>query len=145
MLHFSIVTLEQYVGQLHPIFWYFPLFFFSGALVADLFYYFDRPKAFIIGHWLIIVGVLSFIPTLITGSAAEVNYDAANFFVEKHRHLGFTTAIAGSFYAGLRISAMLWTLPLKAFHYAFLSMLMVAMILWTSDFGWLIHTASAGN
>lgn len=135
----SILTLEEYVGHLHSIFWYFPIAFFIAALVADVLFYFGRPKAFNYGSWFIILGVLSCIPTLMTGMTAEVHFDSHNIFVEKHRQLGFMTAISASSYAGLRISAMLWSIPLKPAHYVFLSLLLVALTFWTIDYGWLIR------
>lgn len=139
MIMFSVLTYTQFFGQLHSFFWYFPVILFCAALVADFFYYIGRPKALIVGHWLIIAGVLSCIPTLVTGMEAEVNFDPSNLFVEKHRHLGWATAISSSFYAGLRIAAMIWPLPLKPVHYLFLSLLLVALVSWASDYGWLIR------
>jgi hypothetical protein len=134
----SILTLEEYIGQFHAIFSYVTLAFFLAAFIADLLNYFGRTKALAFGHWFIILGVLSCIPTLFTGIAAEESFTTTNFFLEKHISLGYTTAISASFYAGLRISAMLWSLPLKPLHYVFLSLLMVALVFWTLDYGWLI-------
>lgn len=135
---FSVLTFEQFVGQFHAFFWYFPVVLFTAALIADVLYYRGKKRAFVIGHWLVIAGVVSCIPTLLTGLAAEASFDPGNYLIEKHRYLGFATAISGSFYAGLRISAMLWVLPLKPIHYVFLSLLLVALVFWTSDYGGVI-------
>ena len=112
---------------------------FTAALIADLFHYFGKKKALTVGHWLVILGVLSCMPTITTGLAAQGNFDPNDLIVQKHRYLGFVTGIAGSFYAGFRISAMIWKFPLKPIHYVFLSMLLLALVSWTSDYGALIR------
>lgn len=122
----------------HSLFVFFPIFFFTAALVADLFYYFGKTRALTIGHWLIIIGVISCMPAITTGLAAALSFDPTDYLIQKHNHLGFATGISGSFYAGLRISAMVWSLPIKPIHYVFLSMLLLALVSWTSDYGMLI-------
>jgi uncharacterized membrane protein len=135
---FSVVTFEYYVGQYHALFWFLPVILFTAALIADLMHYYGKKRAFVVAHWLVIAGVVSCIPTLLTGIAAETSFAPGNVFLEQHRYLGFATGISGSLYAGLRISAMLWYLPLKPVHYVFLSLLLVALVSWTSDYGGLI-------
>lgn len=129
---------QQAISQYHSFFAHLPLILFTAALVTDLLNYFGKSKAFLAGHWLIILGVLTCIPTITTGLAAATPLDPAEYFLEKHRYLGFVTGISGSLYAGLRISAMLWQLPLKPGHYVWASILLVALISWTSDYGALI-------
>lgn len=135
---FAVLTVEQAVGQFHPIFLHFPIVLFTAALIADLLNYFGKKRAFVAGHWLIIIGVITCIPTIITGLAAEVNFNPNDYLLQKHRSLGFATGISGSLYAGLRISTILWNLSLKPIHYLFLSVLLVALVSWTSDYGGLI-------
>lgn len=132
------MTFEQTMIEYHNFFFHFPVILFTAALIADLFNYFGKTRAFTAGHWLIIAGLLTCIPTIITGLAAAPAFDSANIFLEKHRSLGFSTAISSSLYAGLRISAMIWALPLKPLHYVGFSILLVALISWTSDYGALI-------
>ena len=134
----AALTLEQTIGQFHPLFLHFPIVLFTAALITDLLNYFGKTHVFAAGHWLIIAGVIFCIPTIITGLEASLSFAPDNYLIEKHRFLGFATGITGSFYAGLRISAMLWKLPLKPLHYVFLSVLLVALVSWTSDYGGLI-------
>lgn len=135
------MTADQLIGQYHPLFLYLPIVLFTAAFAADLLYYFGKSKFFVVGHWLIIAGVAFCIPAMITGLSAAVSFAPGNYLVEEHGTLGYATGISGSFYAGLRISAMLWKLPLKAIHYVFLSGLLVSLVLWTSDIGFLIRLA----
>jgi uncharacterized membrane protein len=133
----GFLTVES-VGKAHAIFLHFPIFLFTAALVADLLHYFDNTRASTAGHWLVICAVLMCIPTIITGLAAEIGWNLEDADLIEHRFLGYATGIAGSFYAGLRISAMRWKLPLKPLHYIALSVLMVALVSWTSDYGALL-------
>ena len=133
------MTIDQVIGQYHSLFLYFPIVLFTGALGADLMNYFGKAKFLVVGHWLIIMGWVFCIPAIITGLSGATGFEPGSYLVEEHGNLGYATGISGSFYAGLRISAMLWKLPLKAIHYVFLSALLVALISWTSDYGFLIH------
>lgn len=137
-----MTTTADTISHYHSIFAHFPLILFTAALVTDLLNYFGKSKAFAAGHWLIILGVLACIPTITTGLAAAVPLDPKEYFLEQHRYLGFVTAISGSLYAGLRISAMLWNLPLKPVHYVGASILLVALVSWVSDYGFLIPQQS---
>ncbi|HEV8051363.1 MAG TPA: DUF2231 domain-containing protein [Parachlamydiaceae bacterium] len=136
------MTVDQLIGQYHSLFLYIPIVLFTGALIADLLHYYGKNKFLSIGHWLIIVGVVFCIPTIITGLSAAAGFEAGNYLVEKHGYLGYAMGISGSMYAGLRISAMLWRLPLRPVHYVVLSGLLVALVSWTADYGFLIlHSA----
>lgn len=130
----TVETMSHY----HSFFAHFPLILFTAALVTDLLNYFGKSKAFVAGHWLIILGVIFCIPTITTGLAEAAHLDPKEYFLEQHRSLGFATAISASLYAGLRISAMLWKLPLKPVHYVGASILLVALVSWASDYGFLI-------
>lgn len=132
------MALEQAIGQFHSLFLYFPIVLFTAAFMADFLNYFGKTGAFIAGHWLVIAGVIFCIPTIITGLAASASFASDGYLIEKHRFLGFATGVLGSFYAGLRISSMLWKLPLKPIHYVFLSVLLVALVSLTSDYGVLV-------
>lgn len=134
----TALTVEQAMGQLHAMFVNFPIIFFTAALIADLFSYFGKKNALIAGHWLMIIGVVTCIPAIVTGLAAAIGFEPMNGFLEEHRYLGIATGISSSLYAGLRISAMLWSLPLKPLHYVFFSVMLVALVSWTSDYGGLI-------
>jgi len=128
----------KYAGHLHILLWIFPALFFGAALVSDVLACLGRERALRIGHWLVILGVISSIPVITTGLAEAGNVNPEDYFLAKHRYLGIAVGVWGSLYAGLRISSMFWDLPLAAKHYAFLSMLMLALIWWTCDYGWLI-------
>lgn len=136
---------QQVIGQFHAFFVHFPIILFTAALVADLLNYFGKSRAFTAGHWLVIAGVVMCIPAIITGLTAAESFDAADVFLVKHRFLGLATGISGSLYAGLRISAMRWQLPLNPAHYLGLSVLMVALVSWTSDYGALVTQTKTPN
>lgn len=129
---------EIMVGNFHSYIFYVPTILFMAALICDLFNYFGKQSAFIVGHWLIIFGTIFCIPTIVTGLSAALSHNPNDFFLIKHLHLGYATGISGSFYAGIRISSMYWNLPLLPIHYVWLSLLLVALISWTSDYGALI-------
>jgi len=130
------------IGQYHLIFFYFPIILFTGALIADILNYFGYTRAFKFGNWLIICGVIACMPTLFTGLAAAFSFDQTNPILLKHQSLGYATAISGSFYAGIRISTMFWKLPLLPSHYMGLSLLLVALVTWTCDYGGLLTYGS---
>lgn len=132
------MNLEQAIGNAHFYLVYIPIVLFFGALVADIIYYFRRDRALIFGHWLVIAGVLMCIPALFSGVVLESIYDQNNPILIEHRLLGFTTGVAGSFYAGLRIAAMWWDLKIPPGFYIALSALLFALISWTADYGALI-------
>lgn len=129
---------DEAIGRFHPVFLHFPIVLFTAALVCDLLNYFNKVKAFTAGHWFIIFGTLACIPTIVTGLAAAESFDPTDPILIKHLYLGYATGICGSLYAGLRISAMWWPLPLRPVHYVWLSILMVALVSWASDYGGLI-------
>src|SRR5262245_15477474 len=123
------------IGQFHSLAVLFPIIIFTAVLICDLLYSFGKNKAFVIGHWLVIAGVISCMPAILTGLDAAPNFNPENNFLQIHRQLGFATGIASSLYAGLRISAMLWTLPISKNWYLFLSLLLLALVSWTCDYG----------
>jgi len=128
----------QIIGQAHAYFFYFPIIFFMAALIADILNYFGYQRAFTIGHWLIISGVVMCIPTIVTGLNAANSFDLSDPILAQHSYLGYATGISGSCYAGIRISAMLWKLPLLPSHYMGMSILLVALVSWASTSGGLI-------
>jgi uncharacterized membrane protein len=128
------ITVEK-IGQWHSIFLHFPIILFTAALVCDLLNYFNRSKALMAGHWMVIAAVVMCIPAIITGIAAASALDSNDLFLSKHRTLGYSTGMFGSLYAGLRIAVMKWKFNFKPAHYVGLSILMVALVSWTSDYG----------
>lgn len=134
----STVT-QQVIGGFHPYLAFFPLMLFIGALVADIFYYMGKSKGFTAGHIFVILGWLSCIPVVVTGHFAILDFDATNAIVSEHQSIGYVTMWASSAYVGLRISAYLWNVPLLPIHYVGFSALMVAVVLWASNYGYLIN------
>lgn len=131
-------SLDQTIGQYHALFLLFPIIAFTGALICDLLNTFGIKKALTIGHWLIITGVLLCIPTIFTGEEAAMSFNPNDAMLAKHRFLGFATGVCSSLYAGLRISAMYWRLAIPPNLYLGLSILLVALVSWTSDYGALL-------
>lgn len=126
------------MSDFHTFFVHFPILLFSAALICDLLHAMGKPKALYLGHWLIILGVLMCIPTILTGLEIPDAAESTDPFVQRHRILGIATGIAGSLYSGLRIAAMWWHLRIRPTFYIGLSVLMVALVSWTSDYGALI-------
>lgn len=137
------MDIQHALGYYHSSVVYFPIILFVGALIADVCNYFGKTRALRIGHWLIILGLITCVPAIFTGSIAEIGFDSTNPIVAKHRFLGFMTGVSASFYAGLRISAMWWKLNIPSAFYVGLSFLLVSLILWASDYGALIHILTA--
>lgn len=123
------------IGTFHSFVVYFPILFFVLAIVADLFHFYGKSSAFKVGHWCIIFGWIATIPAILTGVAAMQDFKVVDEILLTHRSLGYATGVAASFYSGLRISAMIWTLPLKPGHYLGLSVMMAALVSWTSTYG----------
>lgn len=117
------------IGQTHAILIHFPFLLFSAALIADMLNYFGVKGALKVGHWLVILGLLSCIPTLFTGLIAAESFEPGNELVAHHRFLGFTGGVSASLYAGLRISIMVWKIELKSVYYLILSVLLVLLFL----------------
>jgi len=131
-------TVEQVFGYYHATLFNFPLILFSTALGCDILFYYDKLRSLKWGHSFVVLGVIMCIPTIVTGLAASVNLDITDSILAKHRMLGYATGMFGSLYAGLRISAMWWDLPLLPKHYIGLSVMMVALISWCCDYGVLV-------
>lgn len=135
----SYTVTQLVIGEFHPYLTFLPILFFTLALFGDLFNQFGKRRGFSFANWCVILGCISCIPTVLTGIYAADFYDAKNVFLHKHTTLGYATAVSASLYAGLRISAMIWQLPLLPSHYVWLSILMLALVSWTSDYGLLIN------
>jgi uncharacterized membrane protein len=136
--HADMSTMETKLGQFHPLILHFPIVLFTAALICDLLNYIGVKKTLSVGHWLVITAVLMCIPTIITGLEAAESFDPNDAYIAKHRLLGYVIGVAGSFYAGLRIAAMRWHLHLNPALYAGISLVIVALVSWTSDYGGLI-------
>ena len=128
------------LGHYHSIILYIPLALFVVALVWDVLYYLGRVKSLMIGHGLIILGVIALTLTMITGFGAAFHFDSQNVYLIKHQSLSYILLISASLYAGLRISYVVWSLPLKPIHFVFLSTLILALISLNCDYGFLIHS-----
>jgi uncharacterized membrane protein len=136
----SMVSLEYTIGQFHSLSVLLPILLFTAVLVCDLLHSFGKRKAFIIGHWLVIAGVIACMPAILTGLEAAQHFKPENDLLETHSWLGFATGISSSLYAGLRISAMLWDLPISKKWYLDMSILLLALVSWTCDYGILLSS-----
>lgn len=134
----QIQSVQQFLSQLHLITIYIPIWLFTMGLICDLLNAFGKKWGLMAGHWLIILGALSCIPAIMTGLALAQNLDPKLPFLEEHRYWGYVTGTAASLYAGLRISAMIWKIPLRPRHYIALSLLMLALVILTCDYGLLM-------
>ncbi|MBA3816960.1 MAG: hypothetical protein H0X29_10685 [Parachlamydiaceae bacterium] len=135
-----VVPLEYTIGQLHSLTVLLPILIFTAVLICDLIHTFGKPKALVIGHWLVILGLLACMPAILTGLEAAQHYRPESELLENHRWLGFATGISCSLYAGLRISTMLWKLPISKKWYLVMSVLLLALVTWTSDVGILLSS-----
>lgn len=133
-----MISLEYTIGQFHSLAALLPIIIFTAVLICDLIHSFGKRKAFIIGHWLVIAGVIACMPAILTGLEAAQHFKPENDFLETHRWLGFATGVTSSLYAGLRISTMLWDIPISKKWYLVMSILLLALVSWTSDYGILL-------
>ncbi len=129
-------------GSFHPVLVHFPIVLFTVALVCDLLHGFGKKEPFYMAHWLIIAGTLSALPTIYTGLEAAEAFDPNDAYVYKHKLLGFAIGIYAVCYTIFRILQMRknWDLPPVLF--VALSVILVALTLWTSDYGGLITRGS---
>jgi uncharacterized membrane protein len=130
-------TLNESIGSYHAFTAHFPVLFFAAALIWDLLYYFDKIRSPKGGHWLVIFGVIACMPVLFTGIAAAQHAQVQAPILAKHLSLGYMTAVGTSLYSGLRISDMWWHLEIPASMYIMIDIVMIALISWTADYGWL--------
>lgn len=124
--------------QLHDILLNFPILLFSAALVCDLLNGIGKTKALHVGHWLVILGAAFCLPTVLTGIGAAQHIDSMNQNLFIHKWLGFATTIFAIFYAICRTAALCGKGIFHPYIYIGLSVLLVALNLWTSDYGELI-------
>ncbi len=137
ILFASASPLEQAIGEYHIVFLHFPIVLFTLALICDLRSFFMRQEDLTWGTWFLIGGVIACIPTIFTGLAAGASLDP-NPILEKHETLAYTTAISASAYAGFRIAAMRWKIAFPIAFYVAFSVLLVALVSWTADYGGLV-------
>lgn len=137
-------TLNQTIGSYHALMAHVLMAIFAAALVCDVLAYFGKARALQAAHWLVIVGVVACMPVLFTGMAAAQAADVHDPFLARHITLGYTTAVATSLYAGFRIAAMWWHLQVPASFYLMATIIIVALISWTADYGWLFQVPHAG-
>lgn len=129
-------------GQFHPIFIHFPIVLFSCVLICDVLYTMNKKGAFYAGHWLALAGAIMFIPTILTGLEAAESFDSQDHYLYLHKILGFSSGIAGITYAVIRLLALYNKLTLKPFAYLIISLIIVSLIYWTSDYGGLMTRPS---
>ena len=67
---------EEAIGRFHPIMLHFPIVLFTRrAFLRHLGAYFRKTGEYSAGGWLVNAGVLTCIPTLLTGIAASAGMD----------------------------------------------------------------------
>lgn len=125
-------------GDFHPLLVHFPIVLFSATLVCDLLYNMGKRGALYVGHWLLLAGTFMCIPTLWTGWEAAEAFDPADSYIYIHRLLAFSLGAGGLFYSFLRAGAMLGKWSLHPLGYIILSVMLVALTSYTSDYGGLI-------
>jgi uncharacterized membrane protein len=138
MLAFLDSLVEFDWGSVHPVLLHFPIVLFCAALICDLLNGIGKPRALVVGHWMVIIGAIFCLPTILTGLAAAENFDPNDVYVFNHKWFGIATGIFAALYSVLRIGVLFekWTFfPLV---YVFCSVILVSLTLWTSDYGGLI-------
>jgi len=131
-------SLEETLGQFHPVVLHFPITLFTIALVCDLWSYFKGKEDYRIGTLFVIAGLIACAPTLLTGLAASEAMDQNDPVLIRHRTLAFSTTGFASLYTGIRIAVKWWKLEVPRWFYISMSFILVAMVSWTSDYGGLI-------
>lgn len=130
------------LGHIHSWIWYAPMIIFVTVFLSDLLAYYGKLKTFKLGHWLVVLGFIACIPTILSGFSIQVNLDPNQVFVAKHRLLGIYTVGSAFVYACLRMALLKWDFPFKPIYYLGLTALMIALISWTNDYGLLIKLST---
>jgi len=131
-------TLEIKLGEFHPLLIHFPIVLFTAALICDLLAAWGKKGAFYTGHWMVFIGTLMCAPTILSGIYAADQFDPNNALVHTHKLLGYWTGAAGVIYSCLRIAAIAQKFIFPQSIYVGLSVILVALISWTGDYGGLI-------
>ena len=121
-------------GDIHPVINHFPIVFFMTALVWDILFRFRLVESQMTSHWMIIVGAILTIPTVLTGLAAE-SFHENSPFIEIHEYLGIATMSFGLIHALIRIYG-LFTYKMPSPNICIvLSLITVLLIGITSEYG----------
>jgi uncharacterized membrane protein len=126
------------LGLYHPIFIHFPIVLFTVALICHLIAGIGKKGALFVGHWMIIAGTIMCLPALLSGLEASARFDPNDHYLETHKWLAFGTTAAGFIYSFLCIGALREKFHLPAIIYIALSVGLVSLISWTSDYGGLM-------
>lgn len=135
---FAVISPEELKGY-HAIALHFPIILLTGALIADMLNYFGVKGTLKIGHYLVILGLISCVPALYTGLLSAQTFNPNDALILHHRFLSITGAIFTSLYAGLRISFLYWKIQFNAIYYLILSVLLVLLFSWIRNSGETIH------
>jgi len=133
--------LDNYVGTFHPLLVHFPIVLFTLTLICDLLYGIGKTKAFMIANWMLLGGIVMCIPTLATGWIASESFpvdDPILPIVQKHMYFAFTTSSLALIYGLFRLVSILKHWNIYPIVFVGLSVVLVTLVSWTSDYGGLI-------
>lgn len=125
-------------GSFHPVLVHFPIVLFTAALICDLLNGIGKKSALVVGHWMVIVGALSAIPTVLSGLEASEGFDANDALIYKHYVMGLITLSYGLAYGALRFYQQYKDVQWPPLAYVVLSVILVSCTSMTSDYGGLI-------
>jgi uncharacterized membrane protein len=135
LLHGNV---DHYLGLYHPVLVHFPIVLFTLTLICDLLNGAGKVRAFKVANWMLLGGVVMSIPTIIAGWEASESFPPGDPIVQKHMILAFTTASFALLYGLFRYSMLLKQRSVPPLVFVALSIVLVTLTLWTSDYGGLL-------
>lgn len=129
---------EHFLGIFHPVLVHFPIVLFTLTLICDLLYGMGKTPAFRVAHWMLFGGILMSIPTLVTGWEASESFPPHDPTVQKHMILAFTTVSYALLYGIFRYRALQKQWQIAPLVFVMLSVVLVVLTSWTSNYGGLL-------
>jgi|GEM_PF-4951413 len=127
----ELLLQSNWLGLWHPIMVHFPIVLFSLTLMLDMLQtmgFVDSPKP---ATWLLTLGVLFLIPTLISGWEASYAFPKEDPMVREH----LIRALFLTPYALLYAIMRLFGREAPSIVYIGLSVVLVGLTYWTSNYG----------
>jgi uncharacterized membrane protein len=129
---------SDYLGTFHPILVHFPIVLFVLTLVCDLLYGIGKPNGWIVGRWMLWGGTLMCIPTVASGIMTAGEFPPTDPLVYKHMLFALSTTSYAFLYSGFCLIALQKPWRILPVFYVALSVILVTLTSWTSDYGGLI-------
>ena len=134
----ELLLLGNWIGQWHSTMVHVPIVLFSLTLLLDMLYMMgliDSPK---FAKWTLALGTLFLVPTLITGWESSYNFPKEDPTVRSHMLRAFFLAPYAFLYTIMRLFGR----QSHTIIYIALSVVLVGLTYWTSDYGGILTHGS---